>query len=155
MNKIHGPFTQEAGWVEYNLKGYPLLSRVTEVDVRLEDGSVELQTNPRGLNWANDVENRITHYRVNPVVVDRYPKQERYHGVNGEDWIDECARTLTAEEFRGAMKFTIGKYIRRLGRKDTIVKEVKKIADYAQRWEAYENTEGRQNNSESDTEVRD
>lgn len=61
-------------------------------------------------------------------------KQERYKNDDGTDWIDECAATFTPEEFRGAMKFTIGKYMSRLGKKDEIKKEVGKIADYAARW---------------------
>ena len=65
-------------------------------------------------------------------------KQERYLDETGEDWIDECARTLTPEEFRGAMKFTIGKYKRRMGKKDPIPKEQAKIADYIERWVEYE-----------------
>lgn len=69
-----------------------------------------------------------------------FPKQERYKDANGGDWIDECARTLTPEEFRGAMKFTIGKYVRRAGKKDDINSEVTKVADYAQRWLQYENS---------------
>ena len=66
-------------------------------------------------------------------------KQDRYKDANGEDWIDECARTLTPEEFRGAMKFNIGKYNRRAGKKDALIKEIEKIKDYADRWIRYEN----------------
>ena len=33
-------------------------------------------------------------------------KQERYQDSKGEDWIDECARTFTPEEFNGAMRFS-------------------------------------------------
>ena len=69
---------------------------------------------------------------------DRFIKQPRYQDENGEDWIDECARTMTPDEFRGAMVFTLGKYLRRLGKKDTHVNEVRKIADYANRWLEYE-----------------
>lgn len=65
-------------------------------------------------------------------------KQSRYQDSAGDDWIDECARTLTPEEFRGAMKFTIGKYIRRAGKKDDLIKEIGKIEDYARRWGDYE-----------------
>jgi hypothetical protein len=61
-------------------------------------------------------------------------KQERYQDAQGEDWIDEAARTFTAEEFRGAMKFTLGKYVRRAGKKDALASEIKKIRDYAARW---------------------
>ena len=66
------------------------------------------------------------------------PKQERYQDAQGEDWIDEFARTKTPEEFRGAMSFSIGKYNRRVGKKDDILQEVRKMRDYAQRWEEYE-----------------
>lgn len=65
-------------------------------------------------------------------------KQPRYLDADGEDWIDEFARTATLDEFRGAMRFTIGKYNRRVGRKDEVLKEVRKIKDYCARWEAYE-----------------
>lgn len=69
---------------------------------------------------------------------DHYPKQQRYQDNQGDDWIDECARTMTPEQFRGAMLFTIGKYLRRMGKKDAIESEVRKVADYAQRWQQYE-----------------
>jgi len=68
-----------------------------------------------------------------------YKKQSRY--LNGEgklDHIDECARDLSPEEFRGAMKFTSGKYLKRLGKKDSIIQELEKIHDYIGRWLAYE-----------------
>ena len=61
-------------------------------------------------------------------------KQARYQDTAGEDWIDEAARTFTPEEFRGAMKFTIGKYVRRMGKKDSLPHEIEKIRDYTARW---------------------
>jgi len=61
-------------------------------------------------------------------------KQERYQDAQGEDWIDEAARTFTAEEFRGAMRFSIGKYNRRMGKKDELIKEIEKMRDYCSRW---------------------
>ena len=61
-------------------------------------------------------------------------KQERYQDSKGEDWIDECARTFTPEEFNGAMRFTLGKYVRRAGKKDALASEIEKIRDYAARW---------------------
>lgn len=65
-------------------------------------------------------------------------KQPRYLDRHGEDWIDEFARTASIDEFRGAMRFTLGKYNRRMGRKDRVLAEVRKMKDYAQRWEDYE-----------------
>ena len=61
-------------------------------------------------------------------------KQERYKDDQGKDWIDEAARTFTAEEFRGAMRFTIGKYNRRMGKKDDLISEIEKMRDYCTRW---------------------
>ena len=61
-------------------------------------------------------------------------KQDRYVDNSGSDWIDEFSNTRSVEELRGAMIFTIGKYLRRVGKKDSIISEVKKIADYANRW---------------------
>jgi murein L,D-transpeptidase YafK len=65
-------------------------------------------------------------------------KQERYLNDDGTDWIDECAATLTPEEFRGAMKFTIGKYKKRMNKKDPVEMEQAKIVDYENRWDQYE-----------------
>lgn len=67
-----------------------------------------------------------------------YLKQARYQDAKGEDWIDEFARTATADEFRGAMRFTIGKYLRRAGKKDPLPSEIRKMRDYCDRWIAYE-----------------
>ena len=61
-------------------------------------------------------------------------KQPRYQDETGEDWIDEAARTFTPEEFRGAMRFSIGKYNRRMGKKDDLISEIEKIRDYVTRW---------------------
>lgn len=65
-------------------------------------------------------------------------KQKRYLASSGRDWIDECADTMEPLEFRAAMRFTIGKYVRRAGKKDELEKEIAKIRDYADRWLAYE-----------------
>jgi hypothetical protein len=67
-------------------------------------------------------------------------KQLRYQDAKGEDWIDEFARTASVDEFRGAMKFTIGKYNRRAGKKDELIKEIEKMRDYCDRWIDYERT---------------
>ena len=72
------------------------------------------------------------------VLKQAFEKQQRYQDANGDDWIDEFARTSTPEEFRGAMRFTIGKYERRLGKKDPIPMELRKMADYYLRWAEFE-----------------
>lgn len=68
----------------------------------------------------------------------KHPKQERYKDKNGNDFIDRWTANHTPEEVRGAMSFLIGKYDDRLGKKDSILKEVTKIADYSERWRQYE-----------------
>lgn len=67
-----------------------------------------------------------------------HQKQDRYLTGDGTDWIDKFAGTSSKEQFRGAMAFTIGKYMSRMGKKDTTLIEVTKIADYANRWLKYE-----------------
>jgi len=75
------------------------------------------------------------HYNLEDVAFVRAEgKQPRYQDATGEDWIDEAARTFTAEEFRGAMRFSIGKYNRRIGKKDDLIEEIEKMRDYCQRW---------------------
>mgnify|MGYP000638523424 CR=1 FL=1 len=61
-----------------------------------------------------------------------------YSVINGKDLIDRSAESYKTDEFRGAMRFNIEKYIDRLGKKDSLVKELRKIADYANRWADYE-----------------
>jgi len=61
-----------------------------------------------------------------------------YSVINGKDLIARSAESYKTDEFRGAMRFNIEKYIDRLGKKDSLVKELRKIADYANRWAEYE-----------------
>ena len=70
--------------------------------------------------------------------LDDFSKQPRYKDENGLDWIDEFAANNSIEGFRAAMRFTIGKYERRLGKKDAMSKELYKIADYYKRWSQVE-----------------
>ena len=115
--------------------------------------SVHLKNRTSSGNWfAEDCDWRssigdstITKYKMlTPFISDEQeqlnfnasnmPKQERFKNEDGTDWIDDFEKENTLEEFRGAMKFTIGKYYKRLGKKDSYAKEVRKIADYANRW---------------------
>lgn len=73
---------------------------------------------------------KSTHYAE----VTDYSKQPRYKDEDGKDWIDEFAENNPIEDFRAAMRFTIGKYERRLGKKDAVSKELYKISDYYKRW---------------------
>ena len=65
-------------------------------------------------------------------------KQERYKKADGMDKIDEWARDKTHDQFRTIMWAMCEKYESRLGKKDAIVKEVGKMADYMHRWHLYE-----------------
>ena len=69
---------------------------------------------------------------------DEVVKQERYKKENGMDKIDEWARDKTRDQFRTIMWAMCEKYESRLGKKDAIVKEVGKMADYMHRWSLYE-----------------
>lgn len=70
--------------------------------------------------------------------VSDFSKQPRYKGGDGLDHIDEFARDNSIEDFRAAMRFTIGKYEKRLGKKDDRSKELYKISDYYKRWSEVE-----------------
>lgn len=61
------------------------------------------------------------------------PKQERYLSEDGKDLIDKWADRYSPEEFRLIMFAMMEKYQSRLGKKDSIAKECRKIADYANR----------------------
>ena len=64
-----------------------------------------------------------------------HPKQARYKNEGEDkDFLDEFFRDSTSEEIRGAMKFTMGKYVKRLGKKDDLISELKKINDYSARY---------------------
>lgn len=91
----------------------------------------ELGLEPSGISESDEEEClQLAYERLN--------KQPRYLDSEGSDWIDEFAKTATVGEFRGAMKFTIGKYLRRIGKKDALQSEVEKIRDYKRRWAEYE-----------------
>ena len=66
---------------------------------------------------------------------DSLPRAAPDHYENGgEDFLDRLFRTGTPVEILGAMRFTIGKYADRLGKKDDQVKELDKIINYATRY---------------------
>jgi len=72
----------------------------------------------------------LAHFMLNGTVPNHYNN-------GGEDYIDRTFRTGTEEEIRGAIKFSIGKYVDRLGKKDDEVKELAKIIDYATRYKTH------------------
>lgn len=54
--------------------------------------------------------------------------------ADGKDFLQRFFENSTPEEVKGAMVFTIGKYIERLGKKDAPEKELGKVIDYATRY---------------------
>ena len=76
-------------------------------------------------------------------------RPERYTENNSSrDWIDEFCATSSTEEVRGAFRFTIGKYLRRYGKKDDPLQEAIKIQDYANRLVAFERQQKASNHLE-------
>ena len=65
-------------------------------------------------------------------------KQKRYQDKSGNDLIDHWAATRSREVFRAIMYAMVEKYNTRLGKKDDILAEVTKMADYINRWKEYE-----------------
>lgn len=54
--------------------------------------------------------------------------------ADGKDYLQRFFESETPEAVRGAMVFTIGKYIERLGKKDAPEKELAKVIDYCTRY---------------------
>ena len=63
-----------------------------------------------------------------------FTQQPKYKNGSGDDFVAEFARDNSPERFQGAMIFIIEKYLKRLGKKDDIVQELYKVADYANRF---------------------
>ena len=58
-------------------------------------------------------------------------KSSTHYQVGAVQPIEYCQMVLTPEEFIGAMKFNVIKYVSRMGHKDAPVKEAAKIEQYA------------------------
>lgn len=61
-------------------------------------------------------------------------KEDRYKDANGKDTIDKWIERYPLETFRVIMWIQMEKYNDRLGKKDSPVEEVRKIAKYSARW---------------------
>ena len=57
----------------------------------------------------------------------------------GKDYLSRCEDTFSREEMIGAYRFTLGKYVDRMGKKtgEPVEKELAKIIDYATRGKAW------------------
>ena len=65
-------------------------------------------------------------------------KNPIYTGTDKKDHIDDFAENNAPDVHRGALNFNIQKYSKRYGKKDSHLKEAKKIADYANRLVQFE-----------------
>ena len=93
----------------------------------LESNLIELPEQPKKADDVIERDNNNFNQKTD------FNKQEKYKGDKG-DFIDEYFEESTTEEFRGAMEFTIQKYWKRMGKKDDILLELYKIADYSMRF---------------------
>jgi hypothetical protein len=75
----------------------------------------------------------------------KMPKQDRYLDEDGNDLIDRWAIRYTPEVFRIIMFAMMEKYQTRLGQKDSIAKECRKIADFANRLALKEEADAKEN----------
>ena len=110
----------------YEAGGWKVIMRPQEPDA-WKEGEERMNVIPQN---GNDGE----HYEE----LDNLEKQPRYTDEDDQDWIDEFAANNSIDDFRAAMRFTIGKYERRLGKKDELSKELYKMSDYYQRWSKVE-----------------
>lgn len=72
----------------------------------------------------------------------RWLKKQANHYTpdsTGKDYLARCQDTFSREEMIGAYRFTLGKYVDRMGKKagEPVEKELAKIIDYATRAKAW------------------
>ena len=137
-------------WIEWNGGKCPVDNGVS-IDVRFRNGA-ELYDVISSLRWSHDgvggdvIAYRICEQELSPEDAQAedeefariakesiVTKQERYLQEDGKDLIDKWAERYTQEEFRLIMLAMIEKYMTRMGRKDSIASECRKIADFANR----------------------
>ena len=70
--------------------------------------------------------------------INQQSAQPHYQTKTGIDFIQRFIDVHSEERVRGALLFSIGKYCERYGDKDDILKEARKIADYANRLVKFE-----------------
>jgi len=140
------------GWIEWSGDECPVADGV-KVDIRFRYGGESEGLNCYDLNWGHSgldvidiIAYRICNQKLSPEDAQAedeefariakesiVTKQERYLQEGGKDLIDKWAERYTQEEFRLIMLAMIEKYMTRMGRKDSIASECRKIADYANR----------------------
>lgn len=67
---------------------------------------------------------------------EKYQQSPHYTpDASGKDYLARCEETYSRDEMIGAYRFTIGKYVDRMGKKqgEPVEKELDKIIDYATR----------------------
>ena len=66
---------------------------------------------------------------------DTRPSPHYTPDASGKDYLSRCEETYSRDEMIGAYRFTIGKYVDRMGKKqgEPVEKELDKIIDYATR----------------------
>ena len=79
-------------------------------------------------------ENAWAHY---PEDMKHAPQQSNHYtpDSSGKDYLARCEETYSRDEMIGAYRFTLGKYVDRMGKKqgEPVEKELDKIIDYATR----------------------
>ena len=146
---------QEGDWIEWSGGERPVYCN-TLVDVGLRDGRIVCNFLASCYTWEyHDIPSDIIKYKVlgtqqlpeDAQAEDeeflRIEKQARYTREDGSDTIDKWVKEYTPERFRHVMWAQVDKYHDRLGKKDPIAQEVRKMADYMNRWALVE--EGRSN----------
>ena len=139
---IDGLFSKWVDGAEYEYRANQWVedSDGESIDWYVKDNNYNVELRPD--NWKEG-EKRMEQIAPNEndghyAELDDFDKQPRYKGDDGLDWIDEFARDNSIDDFRAAMRFTIGKYEKRLGKKDAMSKELYKMSDYYKRWSEVE-----------------
>lgn len=105
------------------------LWRLKEYEPRGSKGCWLATDENDGLDGIFD-ESWITGYADDTVAAPHYTPD-----ASGKDYLARCEETYSREEMIGAYRFTLGKYVDRMGKKhgEPVEKELDKIIDYATR----------------------
>lgn len=92
-----------------------------------------------GKVWYMGAEGMVVHADEEEFMAIPCPSSHYTPDSTGKDYLARCEDTFSREEMIGAYRFTLGKYVDRMGKKtgEPVEKELAKIIDYATRAKAW------------------
>lgn len=113
------------------VSGWPVGIIVREPSAELGTYGVHFDGDDSGERWS--------HYEHQLADIEPASSPHYTPDSTGKDYLARCEDTFSREEMIGAYRFTLGKYVDRMGKKtgEPVEKELAKIIDYATRAKAW------------------